>query len=135
MNLEDRGLFRLGSLYSKGHFLSFQSLPTLNDKEPVSQPIWGQFHFFPNGSVSVGTNYLIQNPYNTSYTTLGTTTALYSGTFEAPQSQLVLLPSSYELAKEEADGGERCFTIIILSGSLILLATVSASLGFILGLF
>ena len=82
----------------------------------------------------MGTNYLIQNPYNTSYTTLGTTTALYSGTFEASQSHLVLLPSSYELAKEE-DGGERCFTVIILSGSLILLATVSASLGFILGLF
>ena len=114
----------------------FQSLPTLTEKEPVqNQPIWGQFHFIPNGSISIGTNYLVQTPYNTSYTTLGTVSALYSGALDPPQAPVVLMPSSYDLSPKENEGDERCFTLILISGSLVLLATVSASLGFSLGIF
>ena len=59
-----------------------------------------------------------------------------SGVLEPPQAHLVLLPSSYDLcSKEEEESDDRCFTVIILSGTLILLATVSASVGFILGFF
>ena len=116
---------------------SFQSLSALTEKEPVqNQPIWGQFHFIPNGSISIGTNYLVQTPYNTSYTTLGTVSALYnSGALDPPQAPVVLMPSSYDLSPKENDNDDRCFTLILISGSLILLATVSASVGFILGIF
>ena len=105
---------------------SFQSLSALTEKEPVqNQPIWGQFHFIPNGSISIGTNYLVQTPYNTSYTTLGTVSALYnSGALDPPQAPVVLMPSSYDLSPKENDNDDRCFTLILISGSLVLLATV-----------
>lgn len=116
---------------------SAKSLSALTEKEPVqNQPIWGQFHFIPNGSISIGTNYLVQTPYNTSYTTLGTVSALYnSGALDPPQAPVVLMPSSYDLSPKENDNDDRCFTLILISGSLVLLATVSASVGFILGIF
>ena len=59
----------------------FQSMPILTEKiekcdSSDKQPIWGQFHFFPNGSISDMNSKLVKqsNPYvsSTSFTTIGT---------------------------------------------------------------
>ena len=125
-------------------------MPSLNDRQ--SQPIWGQFHFFPNGSSQFeieAAKQHWQNPSNLSLNAAATAsftsnTTLYKpdrlrleGTATTSQTQppIVLLPSSYDLAKEAGDGHgeEGCFNIILVGGCLLLLGTVSAAVALISG--
>jgi hypothetical protein len=72
----------------------------------------------------------MQNPY-ASFTTIGTNPAPFD-LFPPEQAPIVLQPSSYDLSKDDPDA-ERCFTIILLCGSVVLVATVGASIGLVFG--
>ena len=55
-----------------------------------SKPVWGQFHFFPDGSISEMNSKLVKqsNPYvSTSFTTttIGTNAEVASSFYSAPQ--------------------------------------------------
>ena len=132
-------------------------MPSLNDREDQQQqapPIWGQFHFFPNGSqieMEASRYHLENNPSN--FTLHATTTASFSsnissggrggggGTLLHHQGDhryppIVLLPSSYDLAKAAASGHageEGCFNVILVGGCLLLVGTVSAAVALISG--
>ena len=122
----------------------FQSMPSLNDRQ--NQPIWGQFHFFPNVSSQFEIEqHWQQNPsnltLNAATASFTSNTALYKpdrlrldGTATS-QPPIVLLPSSYDLAKEAGDGHgeEGCFNIILVGGCLLLLITISAAVALISG--
>ena len=132
-------------------FYLFQSMPSLNDQEVAAvQPIWGQFHFFPNGSsLEMEANrYHLVNNMPSSHLTLHTnTTASFTshlssttmgGTALPPGDHryppIVLLPSSYDLAKAATGPGEEgCFNVILVGGCLLLVGTISAAVALISG--
>lgn len=89
------------------------SLPTVEERPPI----WGQFHFFPNGVDS----HLMNNPFPPGHAFPG-------------QAPIVLLPSSYETEKDaEPSTSDGCFNAILLGGSLVLLGTISAAVALIFG--
>lgn len=118
-------------------------MPSLNGTNG-SDSIWGQFHFFPNTSLSVGAQlemearrFMMPASYTASFTTIGT----YHYVSDQPpdaaaiEPHIVLMPSSYDLNYKEDSCEEGWFTMLILSGCAVLLVTVSASVGLVFGLF
>ncbi len=120
-------------------------MPALKAKNADDKILWGQFHFFPNGSISVAAHldkesqqYILKNTYNYSLASsmaggLPASTAASSILTADHTSPLVLMPSSYDLNVKEDEVEERCFTCIIVVGSIVLLVTASASIGLIFG--
>ena len=124
-------------------------MPSLNnrEKQPETQPIWGQFHFFPNGSqieMEASRHHLENNPSNFSLHATATASFsshisnsgnpfLHHGDHRYPP--IVLLPSSYDLAKTANGhaGEEGCFNVILVGGCLLLVGTVSAAVALISG--
>jgi len=136
-----------------------KSMPILTEKiekcdsteSCSSKPVWGQFHFFPDGSISEMNSKLVKqsNPYvSTSFTTttIGTNAEVASSFYSAPQCSsnnvvqhpkqlpIVLMPSSYDLAAKNHPDEEGCVNIILVCGSLVLLGTISAIVALIFGL-